>query len=98
MAQPEEWYADAQAESGADWFNAEVGVQLDGQKVNLLPILMDFFAERKDLFGASAISQLDEQRAWFWSRCPTAAACPFPSRASRSCSTCCWTSSSRGPR
>jgi superfamily II DNA or RNA helicase len=61
MAQPEEWYADAQAESGVDWFNAEIGVQLDGQKVNLLPILMEHFAERKDLFGASAFSQLDDK-------------------------------------
>ena len=61
MAQPEEWYADAQAQSGADWFNAEIGVQLEGQKINLLPILMEYFAERKDLFGASALSQLDEQ-------------------------------------
>ena len=61
MAQPEEWYADAQEVSGADWFNAEVGVQLEGQKINLLPILMDFFAERKDLFGALAFSQLDDK-------------------------------------
>jgi superfamily II DNA or RNA helicase len=61
IAQPEAWYADAQAESGVDWFNAEIGVQLDGQKVNLLPILMEHFAERKDLFGSSAFSQLDDK-------------------------------------
>ncbi|MGO8699622.1 MAG: SNF2-related protein [Limisphaerales bacterium] len=77
MAQPEEWYADAQAESGADWFNAEVGVQLDGQKVNLLPILMDFFAERKDLFGASAISQLSEN-GLFLVPLPDGRRLPFP--------------------
>jgi superfamily II DNA or RNA helicase len=77
MAQPEEWYADAQGESGVDWFNAEIGVQLDGQKVNLLPILMDFFAERKDLFGAAALSQLDE-KGLFLVPLPDGRRLPFP--------------------
>jgi superfamily II DNA or RNA helicase len=77
MAQPEDWYADAQAESGVDWFNAEIGVQLDGQKVNLLPILMNFFAERKDLFGAAAISQLSD-KGLFLVPLPDGRRLPFP--------------------
>ncbi len=41
LAEPEDWYADAEGGSGIDWFGVEMGVQLDGQKVNLLPILLE---------------------------------------------------------
>jgi hypothetical protein len=34
-----------------DWFSAEIGVQVDGQKINLLPILLQHFARNQDLFG-----------------------------------------------
>jgi superfamily II DNA or RNA helicase len=60
LAQPEEWYADAQPGSGMDWFSAEIGVQLDGQKVNLLPILLQHFARHQDLFGPAILAQLAE--------------------------------------
>ena len=61
LAQPEDWYADAQPGSGIDWFNAEIGVQLDGQKVNLLPILLQHFARNQDLFGPAILSKLDDK-------------------------------------
>ena len=41
LAEPESWYTDAEESSGIDWFGVEVGVQLDGQKLNLLPILLE---------------------------------------------------------
>jgi len=61
LAQAEEWYADAQPDSGMDWFNAEIGVQVDGQKINLLPILLQHFARNPDLFGPAILSQLDDK-------------------------------------
>ena len=61
LAQPEAWYADAQPDGGIDWFSAEIGVQLDGQKLNLLPILLQHFARNQDLFGPGVLSQLDDQ-------------------------------------
>jgi len=60
MAQPEEWYADAQESSGTDWFDAEIGVQLDGQKVNLLPVLLDHFQRNQNLFAPAILDQLQE--------------------------------------
>jgi superfamily II DNA or RNA helicase len=41
IAEPESWYVDAEEGSGIDWFGVELGVQLDGQKVNLLPVLLE---------------------------------------------------------
>jgi superfamily II DNA or RNA helicase len=61
IAQAEGWYADAQPDSGMDWFNAEIGVQVDGQKVNLLPILLQHFARNQDLFGPAVLSQLGDK-------------------------------------
>jgi superfamily II DNA or RNA helicase len=61
IVEPEGWYADAQPESRMDWFNAEIGVQVDGQRVNLLPVLLQHFARNQDLFGPAIFSQLDEK-------------------------------------
>ncbi len=42
IVEPEEWYLDAAPGSGIDWFGVELGVQLDGQKLNLLPVLLEY--------------------------------------------------------
>jgi superfamily II DNA or RNA helicase len=77
LAQPEDWYADAQPGSGIDWFNAEIGVHLDGQKVNLLPILLQHFARNQDLFGPAILSQLDD-KAHLLVPLPDGRRLPFP--------------------
>ena len=77
LAEPEEWSADAQPGSGIDWFNAEIGVQLDGQKVKLLPILMEHFARNQDLFGPAVLSQLDD-KAHVLVPLPDGRRLPFP--------------------
>ncbi|HSH14823.1 MAG TPA: DEAD/DEAH box helicase, partial [Verrucomicrobiae bacterium] len=44
IVEPESWYTDAEAESGGnDWFGVELGIVVDEQKVNLLPILLELF-------------------------------------------------------
>jgi hypothetical protein len=39
LAQVGEWFADV-AQSGSDWFDLTLGVEVDGQRRNLLPILL----------------------------------------------------------
>ena len=39
LAQVGQWFADVQ-ESGSDWFDLTLGVEVDGQRRNLLPILL----------------------------------------------------------
>jgi superfamily II DNA or RNA helicase len=77
LAQPEDWYADAQPGRGMDWFDAEIGVQLDGQKVNLLPILLQHFARNQDLFGPAILAQLDD-KAHVLVPLPDGRRLPFP--------------------
>jgi superfamily II DNA or RNA helicase len=48
----EEWYADIEEGSGIDWFGLELGVSVEGQRINLLPLLVEVlrgYSDPKDL-------------------------------------------------
>jgi superfamily II DNA or RNA helicase len=40
IAEPTDWYADAQPDGAPDWFDVELGVQVGDEKINLLPVLI----------------------------------------------------------
>ncbi len=52
VVQPdEEWYAQiGEDSSGIDWFGIELGVTIEGQRLNLIPILLKLLKENKDIF------------------------------------------------
>jgi len=71
IAEPDaEWYGDIDEGSGIDWFGVELGVTIDGERVNLLPVLLAWLndarltranlAELSD--GMSAIARLPDGR------------------------------------
>jgi SNF2 family DNA or RNA helicase len=60
IAEPENWYADADGGSGIDWFGVEMGVQLDGQKVNLLPILLEQIQRNPRLLSGEELATQKE--------------------------------------
>jgi len=37
----EDWYADLDDSTGMDWFGLEIGITIDGEKTNLLPLLVE---------------------------------------------------------
>ncbi|MBT4837489.1 MAG: DEAD/DEAH box helicase family protein [Methylococcales bacterium] len=41
----QEWYADIDDSSGIDWFSLEVGITLQGKKLNLLPLLIKYIKQ-----------------------------------------------------
>ena len=41
FVEPDDWYTELDGADGGDWFNLEIGVQVDGEAVNLLPILLE---------------------------------------------------------
>ena len=42
-----DWYAEVgHADDDRDWFELEIGVDIDGQRVDLLPVLLDLIADR----------------------------------------------------
>jgi SNF2 family DNA or RNA helicase len=38
----DEWYGDIDDTTGIDWFSLELGINIDGEKIQLLPLLVDF--------------------------------------------------------
>jgi SNF2 family DNA or RNA helicase len=46
----DEWYAEIEEGSGIDWFGVELGVTLDGKRLNLVPILLSLLKKDNDIF------------------------------------------------
>ena len=42
-----DWYADIEEDATADWFGVALGISVDGERVNLLPLLLDWLREAK---------------------------------------------------
>lgn len=53
----DDWYGDIAESSGIDWFGLELGVYIDNEKVNLLPLLIDLIKVQ------SSIDSLQEMLA-----------------------------------
>ena len=47
-----DWYAELE-DSGEDWFDLDLGVEIDGQRMPLLPILVEAVRTRPDLLGGT---------------------------------------------
>ena len=40
IVDPDSWYIDAQPEEGEDWFSLELGIEVGGERVNILPAVV----------------------------------------------------------
>ena len=58
IVEPENWYSDATPEPGNDWFGVELGVEVEGQKVNLLPILLRLIQTSPNVWSAEMLAQM----------------------------------------
>lgn len=54
----EHWYSQIQEDTSHDWFNLELGIEIDGNKVNLLPILYSSLQNHK-------LSDLDNEETFY---------------------------------
>ncbi len=60
MAEPDGWYVRLQEGVAEDWFGIELGVEVDGQRVNLLPVLVDYLRQLRGVHGASELRSLPD--------------------------------------
>ncbi len=58
-----EWYGVVDDTSGIDWFGLELGVMVGGQKVNVLPLLLDVLHRFPDALSPRALAELDDGAA-----------------------------------
>ena len=47
IADADDWYVDLQEGEGQDWFDLELGIEVDGKHLSLLPMLVQFVAEQR---------------------------------------------------
>lgn len=54
------WYMELNEENNFDWFNLQLGIDVDGKAINLLPILVAFIQKFPNEFTPQALTQLDD--------------------------------------
>jgi len=81
-----QWWGDVGEGSGIDWFSFSVGVEFEGEQINLLPALMEVIGRLPDDFpGAEDIETRDElleeifhENAVLWHRLDDGRLLPLP--------------------
>ena len=62
FAQVDEWTATVEEGSGNDWFGLELGIQVDGQKLNLTPILLNLIRQFPKQLTPAALAQMTDDQ------------------------------------
>jgi superfamily II DNA or RNA helicase len=53
------WYANVDADDGrSDWFSLELGIEIDGKRVNLVPALLELLEECSDISSLEALLRM----------------------------------------
>ena len=63
LAEIEDWYGET--EQGGGWFTLDLGVIVDGERVSLLPILVNLIATHPELLSSEALQALDDDTTLF---------------------------------
>ncbi len=70
FAEVEDWTATVEEGSGNDWFGLELGIQVDGQTVNLLPVLLKMIRQFPEQLTAEALAQMADENSDFIGHLP----------------------------
>jgi hypothetical protein len=54
----DDWFADIQEGSGIDWFGIDLGILVDGERVSVLPLLLDLLKDMRDGAGLGDLDAL----------------------------------------
>lgn len=54
----EEWYTEIEDKSQYDWFGFELGILVGGQKINVLPLLVNLIDKNPEMLNAKKIQEL----------------------------------------
>ncbi len=62
VAQAEDWFVAVEESVGTDWFDLDLGVRVDGERVSLVPPLLRLLREQPDLLGV--VRGLDDSQTF----------------------------------
>ena len=61
LAQVDDWYAEVEEDPEQTWFDLELGIEVDGQRISLLPILLQAIRHKPWLLNGEALSKRDDE-------------------------------------
>ncbi|WP_437884128.1 DEAD/DEAH box helicase [Pseudomonas sp. LRF_L74] len=61
LAQVDDWYAHVDEEPAQDWFELELGIEVDGQQIDLLPILLQSIRRAPWLLDRESVAQRGDE-------------------------------------
>ncbi|WP_372878105.1 DEAD/DEAH box helicase, partial [Pseudomonas sp.] len=61
LAQVDDWYAAIEDTSEHDWFDLELGIEVEGQRISLLPILLQAIRHKPWLLNGDALAQRQDE-------------------------------------
>ncbi|UEX77450.1 DEAD/DEAH box helicase [Spiribacter halobius] len=61
LVEPDDWYADLDAESGNAWFELELGVEVEGERHSLLPLLMQLIRRQPQAMSQRHLDAVDPE-------------------------------------
>ena len=56
------WYAEVEPDERADWFSFELGVEVAGERISMLPVLLDLIERASELDGLTRLTESDGPR------------------------------------
>ena len=71
------WYAEVHEETGSPWFDLEVGIEVDGKKLSLLPILLGVLSDPRWRLTPDQIASLPDD-GWLPARLKDGRILPLP--------------------
>lgn len=59
LVEPDDWYADLEAGAGQAWFDLELGVEVEGERHSLLPLLMQLIRRQPQAMSQRHLDAVD---------------------------------------
>lgn len=78
MDEPEEWYSTIDDTSQYDWFGLELGITLQGQQINLLPIVQQLLQKLPNNASAAQAKEYFEKEKEVFAQLPDGRYLPLP--------------------
>jgi non-specific serine/threonine protein kinase len=60
LAAIDDWYAEVEEDPEQNWFDLELGVEIEGQRISLLPILLQAIRQKPWLLNGEALNKRDD--------------------------------------
>ncbi len=61
----EEWYTEVEDKTQYDWFGFELGILIEGKKINILPLLVKLISQNQNMLNADNLDKLPDDHQFY---------------------------------